>query len=309
MYREEGESMTTHSNCTQNQAYVNGNPRFLSNSNASFGSCESSHQGGEFPPSNTFDYGRYSWNSSLHRAGAYRNYNSDPKAYKPHIGTFRAVKWLGAVAFSVILLACAHNALENGSFETSALAREFSQALGGSESSENAVSTPAFSWTKGSMPYLYQTDSVWANEPYAGGKMATHGCGPTALSMVDVYWNGKAAKDPAAMAKFSENNGYVESGATAWRFMKEGASQLGMRSTELSASRDSVLSLLRAGTPIVCCVGPGDFTTEGHFIVLAGIDEKGKVIVRDPNSVDRSNQTWDVDRIIRQTRNLWAISK
>lgn len=46
------------------------------------------------------------------------------------------------------------------------------------------VSTPRSQWTAGTMPYLYQTDPLWANKPYAGSNIRIAGCGPTSLSMV-----------------------------------------------------------------------------------------------------------------------------
>ena len=70
----------------------------------------------------------------------------------------------------------------------------------------------------------------------------------------------------------------------------------------------SVRKALDAGYPVIASVSKGDFTTQGHFIVLAGTDEDGKVIVHDPNSVERSAKVWDLDRILSQTRNLWAFS-
>ena len=55
-------------------------------------------------------------------------------------------------------------------------------------------------------------------------------------------------------------------------------------------------------------VRPGDFTTTGHFIVLAGIANDGQVIVHDPNSAERSGRTWDLERVLSQCANLWAFS-
>jgi len=55
-------------------------------------------------------------------------------------------------------------------------------------------------------------------------------------------------------------------------------------------------------------MGPGDFTSTGHFIVLAGIDEHGRLEIRDPNSPERTAKTWDFDTVLRQCRNLWAYS-
>lgn len=169
-------------------------------------------------------------------------------------------------------------------------------------------STPQFAWAKGNMPYLYQTDPAWADAPYAGGTIAENGCGPTCLSMVYIALTGQKDLGPEAMAIFSEENGYVESGLTTWTFMTEGATKLGLSSTELPADAGTVLSRLSQNVPIICSLGPGDFTTTGHFIVLAGLDDSGQVIVHDPNSGERSRRSWNIETILPQCRNIWAFS-
>lgn len=171
-----------------------------------------------------------------------------------------------------------------------------------------AQSTPRSEWRAGEVPYLYQIDPEWADDSYAGSTIAESGCGPTCLSMIYVYLTGRTNMDPADMAAFSESHKYVDSGMTSWTFMDEGARVLGLRSRELPADYQSVRKALDAGYPVIASVSKGDFTTQGHFIVLAGTDEDGKVIVHDPNSVERSAKVWDLDRILSQTRNLWAFS-
>ena len=151
-----------------------------------------------------------------------------------------------------------------------------------------AQSTPRSEWRAGEVPYLYQIDPEWADGSYAGSTIAESGCGPTCLSMIYVYLTGRTN--------------------TSWAFMDEGARVLGLRSRELPADYQSVRKALDAGYPVIASVSKGDFTTQGHFIVLAGTDEDGKVIVHDPNSVERSAKVWDLDRILSQTRNLWAFS-
>lgn len=169
-------------------------------------------------------------------------------------------------------------------------------------------STPRSEWQAGEVPYLYQIDPEWAEGSYAGSTIAESGCGPTCLSMIYVYLTGRTNMDPADMAAFSESHNYIDSGMTSWAFMDEGARVLGLRSRELPADYQSVRKALDAGYPVIASVSKGDFTTQGHFIVLAGTDENGEVIVHDPNSAERSAKVWDLDRILSQTRNLWAFS-
>lgn len=170
------------------------------------------------------------------------------------------------------------------------------------------ASDPRSDWRAGEVPRLYQTDPAWADNEYAGGTVAKNGCGPTCLSMVYVALTGRTDLGPAEMAAFSERGGYVKDGMTTWSLMTEGAGSLGLIAKELPAHEDVVRSALSSGSPVVCSVLPGDFTTTGHFIVLAGLADDGRVVVRDPNSVERTAQTWELGRVLGQCANLWAFS-
>ena len=169
-------------------------------------------------------------------------------------------------------------------------------------------STPRSEWRAGEIPCLNQTDPQWASHPYAGGTVEKNGCGPTCLSMVYVALTGRDDLDPAAMADFSEREGYVSDGMTAWALMSDGAAELGLTSEELPATATAVREALLAGRPVICSVVPGDFTTTGHFIMLSGLTENGEVIVHDPNSAERSSRPWDLERVLGQCANLWAFS-
>ena len=126
--------------------------------------------------------------------------------------------------------------------------------------------------------------------------------------MVYVSITGKKDYDPASLCAFSEREGYVSGGETSWLLMSEGARKLGLMSEEVPADASSVTAALEAGKPIICSVAPGDFTTTGHFIVLVGLDDEGRLVVHDPNSAERTEQTWDLQTVLRQCRNIWAFS-
>lgn len=151
-------------------------------------------------------------------------------------------------------------------------------------SASSAQSTPADQWQKGSVPYLYQIDPQWKSAAYAGSTVEEAGCGPTCLTMAYVALTGKQDYDPPKMSRFSEDNGFVDSGLTTWTLMTEGAAKLGLNSQELPASVASVNAALEAGHPVILTLGPGDFTSTGHFVVVAGRADDGNWIIRDPNS-------------------------
>ncbi len=158
---------------------------------------------------------------------------------------------------------------------------------------------------EGEVPLFLQWDERWGYSMYDNEIMAIDGCGPTCLSMVAVYVLGDTTMNPYWMAEYSEANGYVDSGSTLWSLMSEGASLLGLDVTEIPLDEKRVADNLKAGNPIICIMGPGDFTSSGHFIVLTGYED-GMITVNDPNSIERSNKRWSFSEISSQIRNLWA---
>ena len=167
-------------------------------------------------------------------------------------------------------------------------------------------STPKSAWKAGEVPALYQRDPAWADGTYAEDDFGTTGCGPTCMAMAYVALTGRTDMTPADMGAFSERLGCATPDGTAWTFMTEGAAELGLVAEEVPADEQSVRRALLSGSPVICSVGPGDFTSTGHFIVLAGIDEQGRLLVRDPNSPERTGKAWDFATVLGQCRAIWA---
>ena len=157
-----------------------------------------------------------------------------------------------------------------------------------------------------SVPLLMQWDARWGYTRYASELMGISGCGPTCLSMVCIYLLGDTSYDPAYIAQFSEENGFFDRGnGSKWTLVSEGGELLGLDVTEIPLDEDRIIRNLEAGNPIICVMGPGDFTTTGHFIVMTGFED-GMIAVNDPNSKARSEKLWAYDDISDQIRNLWV---
>lgn len=159
------------------------------------------------------------------------------------------------------------------------------------------------------VPLFLQWDTRWGYETYGSDVMGITGCGPTCLSMVAVYVLHDTSLTPKKVAEYSIKNGYCVPGSgTSWTLMSEGAGGLGLEATELPLDEERIIRNLKAGNPIICIMGPGDFTTSGHFIVLAGYKD-GKIIINDPNSPANSAKEWTFSEIKNQIRNLWTYRK
>jgi len=167
-------------------------------------------------------------------------------------------------------------------------------------------STPVDQWQRGVVPVLYQKDPQWSSHSYAGATLSETGCGPTCLAMVYVSLTGDTTQTPATIAALATSSGCASADGTAWLFMTSGAHTLGISAEELPADKDLILMHLSSGNPIIATMGAGDFTSEGHFIVLTGISEDNRIIVHDPNSTERTQQTWNLDNLMFQFRNLWV---
>ena len=160
--------------------------------------------------------------------------------------------------------------------------------------------------TQGEFPLLMQWDMRWGYAAYGDGLMALNGCGPTALSMVICGLTGDNTVTPYTVAQYADSQGYYVDGVgTSWDLMRKGAEHFGLTAKELPLDQGVITNALNQGRPIICSVGPGDFTTSGHFIVLVGMED-GKIRVNDPNRRSTSAQLWDYDTLAGQINNLWA---
>lgn len=160
----------------------------------------------------------------------------------------------------------------------------------------------------GIIPRLQQWDPKWGYFKYGNNILAINGCGPTAVSMVASGLTGDKGITPIKVAKYSDASGFHEIAGTSWNLMSDGVEKFGIKGWKIDNSKEEFEKALKNKNPIICSVGPGYFTKEGHFIVIAGLRD-GKLIIYDPNSIKRSEKLWDYNDIYKQIKSAWAYSK
>ena len=173
---------------------------------------------------------------------------------------------------------------------------------------EEKINMRSFDRSEG-VPLMLQWDTRWGYLPYGSDMVAITGCGPVCLAMAGYYVTGDEDFSPDKMVEFATENGYYSKGnGSSWTLISEGGVKLGLDVTEIPLVKQKILDYLESGNPIICAMGPGDFTTTGHYIVLAG-EEAGLIRVNDPNSRANSEKLWAFEDIEPQFRNLWVIRK
>ena len=164
--------------------------------------------------------------------------------------------------------------------------------------------------------YFNQADGRWANHPYAGTTSYWASCGPTSMAMVISTLTGKNITPPTMM-DIATQGGYACNGAGSYHSIVPGLSkQFGLNCQGIGNDAKKLKQALESGHLVVALMGKGDFTSNGHFIVLRGITSDGKVLVNDPSSNKRTNMSWDFDKFPAQSIKwadkggpFWVITK
>lgn len=160
------------------------------------------------------------------------------------------------------------------------------------------------------VPALYQWDMRWGYSIYAGNYLGLSGCGPTCLSVVALYFTKDTSLNPQKVAEYATANNYATVGdGTAWTLFSQGAAGLGLSSRELALDQSLIDAALADGDLVVMVLGPGDFTTIGHYIVVTGGTGAGGYTVHDVNNPANSAKTWTFEQLKGQIRNIWAMNK
>ena len=156
-----------------------------------------------------------------------------------------------------------------------------------------------------------QTDPRWKNIPYAvKGEKATiggSGCGPTCMAMVIATWKDSRVT-PVDTCKWSlAHGGKALNQGTFYSYFKPQGAAYGIEVNMINSknlrtlnSADSAKYHLMArealnrGDIVIACMGKGNWTNGGHFILLYGVSGN-TVYVNDPAStkLNRTAGSWE----------------
>ena len=165
-----------------------------------------------------------------------------------------------------------------------------------------------------------QNDSKWGGLSYAvDGEKSTiksAGCGPTSLAdvlatIVSPYI------DPVTLAAWARYHNYkVKNSGTSYSFFEPCAKAYGVKVSRLNTSNvysipwngvhDKALAELQNGNWLIACMGKGNWTSSGHYVVAYGY-ENGYVYINDPASTkaSRAKNTWELFK--SQVKYYWAV--
>lgn len=163
------------------------------------------------------------------------------------------------------------------------------------------------------IPLYLQTDPAWGSlaYPYASGRSSTiarSACGPTCFAMVASYLTGSTITPPEVLL----GGRYHVSGGTSWSYFGAAAEAFGAGSVMQTGSWSHARAALEAGHPVICSQGPGMFTSSGHFIVLRGITDEGRVLVNDPNDSQAkgyAGREFEAYQVTSTARQYWIFEK
>lgn len=167
-----------------------------------------------------------------------------------------------------------------------------------------------------------QTDARWASVPYqAPGERSTikkSGCGVTCAAMVIASLTDPSVT-PVDTAKWSTAHGYkAYHQGTYYTYFKPQFAAYGIDCEQLNSGsiynnagrgrvyKDLAIDAVTQGDWIICCMGPGDWTKSGHFVLWYGIDGNYALIM-DPNSRKSSRRRAPIGKLIYQTKYMWEV--
>lgn len=167
-----------------------------------------------------------------------------------------------------------------------------------------------------SLPIPLYNQLDYPNSPYGTSTVASSGCGVTCVAMVTTYYKGQEYS-PAAIGRLYGQY-YVTGVGSSWGLFPGSAADLGIPYEKQTSSWADVVAALQDGKPVICSQSTGIFTSEGHFILLTGITEDGRILVNDPNGANyNKNQVlkdgfangFSQEQIQTAARSYWIYGK
>lgn len=139
-----------------------------------------------------------------------------------------------------------------------------------------------------------QGDPQWGKVVYTscGNKsqtIANSGCGPTSMADIQATWVDQTIT-PVEMCKYAVDHGFrTPANGTAWAFFKSIASAFGYTGFVQTKSMATARAAIKNGAFVVASMGPGYWTSGGHYICLWKTDDT-YMYANDPASKTRKKQ-------------------
>lgn len=160
-------------------------------------------------------------------------------------------------------------------------------------------------FTDASTPVTYynQTDVRWSEAEYSGSTIGVAGCGPSCVAIVVSSLTGTPVT-PDEAAAWSERTGHAAYGNGSYpALIPDALEHYGLTVQRAGTpSAQQLVDALAAGKLVVVLMGPGAFTTGGHYIVLRGVTSEGGILVADPYTYSFCQREWDIGLILREAK-------
>ena len=132
-----------------------------------------------------------------------------------------------------------------------------------------------------------QQDERWGSKPYTvcndpTQTIAASGCGPTSASIVINYYIDKTT-NPLDMVEFAlDGNHRTKQDGTSWTFFKDIADTYGLEFFQTNSAKEAKKWMeTKEDALIICSMGRGLWTSDGHFVVLWKV-KGGIAYINDP---------------------------
>lgn len=167
-----------------------------------------------------------------------------------------------------------------------------------------------------------QTDARWANNDYsAPGEKTTigkSGCGPTAMAMVLATWADPAVT-PATECAWALKNGYKAKGqGTYYAYFVPAGKRYGLTVKQLngatlygnasSSYHATAKKAIDDGDLVIACMGPGNWTSSGHFVLVWNI-VGNTIYINDPASTKAARTAGDYSLFKKQVKYYFTIKR
>lgn len=182
---------------------------------------------------------------------------------------------------------------------------------GVAEKIENATNSCSFSkiggFEDGNIIYYNQGD--YSAYSYGGyGTIKSHGCGPSSLAIVISSMTGEE-HDPVEITNHVCGIGGCSPEGTYISAIGQTIEDYGFHYEQTTDSQKVYDALASGDALVIVSMGPGHFTTGGHYITLTAANGSNMVTVADPGNRS-NNHEWDLSLIASESNyGFWIVTR